>query len=193
MKLSDKNEENIQTFLQWAPVIGLEFEFDVDTGMPQIASEHIHYSEPPRQQLSHTSSGVNINIDAPDYFEPDVIEGIKGFIFHCGIDALGKNITSDSLMAPIKNIGHFFEALKVTDIIRDYDVFFDLDKSSFRSRTIAYGISVMGISQESQGFSIRDVIAQTWDYFLYIVTHPRSAELIVRLPEYIAKLIQSLN
>ena len=199
----NRNTEQIREFLSRGPLFKISLsgipphlldpdvpppdESDpVDPSSVKITTEaEIVYDERDNpSQLPHDSHhGISVRGLNEEYLTPGLQEKITEYLTESLGPMLGRNLDEATLRHPIDTCSAFLEGLRMAGLVKDYDVHFDLEGSSHRARSIAYVINIQPVDEELW----QRVADRSWDYFVAIITDPRSPTIAVQFPELVLR------
>ena len=133
---------------------------------------------------------VKVNLDGfPDYFRAvGMDKKIETLLVQTAIPLLSSNMTEASLIKPIEMLMPFFEGLKETAFIKDYDFSFDAAKSL--AGIASYTISIDSIQSDSKIRRIAECIPEIWDRVQPWITNPQAHALIREVLHHIIEIIR---
>ena len=201
----DRNTEQIREFLSRGPVIRMDISLSgipsylldpdiqppdelvpVDPSSVKITTDaEIIYDERdnPSQAWHDSPHGISIRGFSEEFLTPKLQDKITEYLTESLGPMLGSSLDEATLKQPIETCSAFFEGLKVAGVVEDYGVFFDLENSSHRTRSIAYIFNIQPVDAELW----KRVADRFWDYFVAIITDPRSPTIAVRFPELVVR------
>ena len=196
----ERNDEYIREFLSRGPVVHVEIHvppYLLDSNAPppkepvlldasaiQVKAD-IRYDERDNPSFPSRAAPTRIHIRGTDeeYLTPELRGKIDEYLVHCLSPVLGQRLDEAMLRQSIDICSAFFEGLTIAGIVKAYHVYFDLEHSSHRTRSIAYLINVEPVDGEIW----KGQAAIWWDHFVAIITDPRSATIASNLPELVVR------
>ena len=201
----DRNTELIREFLSRGPLIRMGISLsgipphllDPNTQSPAKAvpfdpssvkitteAEIIYDEKESLSQLPHDPhQGISIRGFNEEHLTPRLQQKITEYLTESLGPMLGLNLDEATLKQPIGTCSAFFEGLKTAGLVKDYDMYFDLERSSHQARSIAYVINIQPMDEELW----RRLADRFWDSFVAIVTDPRSPTIAERFPDLVVR------